>query len=146
MIFLSSGVLLDSHTLSCALDTLINRKVFERMLKLVPSVEMIKSVESGKKALDELRSGNYNFVITDVQMPEMDGFELCRSIKQSETLLESPVVVVGLTADTSQRVHDSCLQSGMADVIHKPITSAEMNEYFQNTVRKLIRAAQPKAF
>uniref|UniRef100_A0A7S3LB42 histidine kinase n=2 Tax=Amphora coffeiformis TaxID=265554 RepID=A0A7S3LB42_9STRA len=125
-------------------DTLINRKVFERMLKLVPSVEMIKSVESGKKALDELRLGNYNFVITDVQMPGMDGFELCRAIQQSETLMETPLVVVGLTADTSQRVQDCCLQSGMADVIYKPITAAEMNDYFQTTVRKLIRAEQSK--
>lgn len=112
------------------------------MLNLVPSVEMIQSVESGKKALDKLRSGNYDFVITDVQMPEMGGFELCRAIN----FLETPPVVVGLTADTSQSVLDSCFASGMADVIHKPITSAEMNDYFRTTVRKLIRAAQPNDF
>lgn len=51
-------------------------------------------------------------------MPEMNGMELSQSIQSSKCLRKRPVVI-GLTADASQAVEDSCLASGMVDVIHK---------------------------
>lgn len=105
------------------------------MLRRINSVERIVTVESGSRALQELKKGSYDLVISDVQMPEMDGFQLTRAIRSD---LPNPPVVVGLTADTSQMVEENCLACGMADVIHKPITVAEMSDYFETVVRKLV--------
>lgn len=103
------------------------------MLKQVDCIEIVDTVESGKLALEKLHNGKYNFVISDVQMPEMDGFQLSRKIRECKSLKDIPLVV-GLTADTSQWVQDRCIASGMVDVIHKPITLLEMKEYFHTTV------------
>jgi len=114
-------------------DTLINRKVFDRMLKKIGITES-KTVESGVKALEELSESEYDLVITDLQMPGISGIELSTAIQSS---VEPRPIVVGLTADTSNGVAQKCAESGMADVLYKPITLAEMAEYFQTTLPSL---------
>lgn len=114
-------------------DTLINRKVFDRMLKRM-GVTKSKTVESGDEALKELSQNHYDLVITDLQMPEMSGTELSVAIQNR---IEAPPVVVGLTADTGNGVAQKCRESGMADVLYKPITLVEMKEYFETTIPHL---------
>lgn len=81
-------------------------------------VGLVTTAESGTKALQELEAGDYDIVISDVQMPEMNGMELTEAIRKSDALPKTPLII-GLTADTSQTVEEDCLSSGMADVIHK---------------------------
>mmetsp|Transcript_22347 Transcript_22347/g.33784 ORF Transcript_22347/g.33784 Transcript_22347/m.33784 type:complete len:186 (-) Transcript_22347:168-725(-) len=118
-------------------DTLINRKVLERMLKKI-GVSTVVTVDSGKKALEELSSNEYDLVITDLQMPGMSGTELCVAIHKSTN---APPIVVGLTADTSFDIAERCAAAGMADVLYKPITISEMKEYFEITVPRLKQGA-----
>mmetsp|Transcript_9035 Transcript_9035/g.22397 ORF Transcript_9035/g.22397 Transcript_9035/m.22397 type:complete len:452 (+) Transcript_9035:1779-3134(+) len=137
-------------------DTLINRKVLDRMLKKI-GIDQVTTVESGKDALEELFSSGktYDLVITDLQMPEMSGTELTEAIilKQEEEASEedlnlvSPqelltatfrrLVIVGLTADMSPDVSEKCTSSGMSDVLYKPITLVEIKDFFQTKVAKL---------
>lgn len=133
-------------------DTLINRKVLDRMLKKI-GIDQVVTVESGEDALVELFSSGktYDLVITDLQMPEMSGTELCEEIIRRETKskdLASPtdsvslamfkrLVVVGLTADTSPGVAENCAASGMSDVLYKPITLVEIKDYFQTKISRL---------
>ena len=143
-------------------DILINRKVFDRMLRSV-GVSHIKTVDSGHNALVELSEYpcQYDLVITDLQMPGMSGTELCGAITKmyeersknehlsppgaqgesastaSASMADCRPVVVGLTADTSPDVAGQCQGSGMADVIYKPITVAEMRDYFRTTLGHL---------
>jgi CheY-like chemotaxis protein len=114
-------------------DTLINRKVFDRMLRKIGISKSI-TVDSGYKALEALSDNHYDLVITDLQMPGMSGTELSVAIERS---IEEPPVVIGLTADTSNGVAQRCAESGMADVLYKPITLAEMKEYFETTMPSL---------
>ena len=114
-------------------DTLINRKVFARMLKKI-GVSKSVTVESGFKALEELSKNHYDLVITDLQMPGMQGTELSTAI---QSCINPAPVVVGLTADTGTNVAQKCEESGMADVLYKPITVAEMKDYFENTIPNL---------
>eukprot|EP00977_Amphora_coffeiformis_P020931 scaffold8649_cov185-Amphora_coffeaeformis.AAC.2 len=117
-------------------DTLINRKVFTRMLSRI-GVGLVTSVESGLDGLKALEKGSYNFVITDIQMPEMDGFQFTQKLHENPTIAAKLPVVVGLTAETSRDLDERCHKSGMADVLHKPITLAEMCDYFENVVGTL---------
>jgi len=81
-------------------------------------IGLVTTVESGSRALQVLQEGDYDIVISDVQMPEMDGMELSEAILKSSALPKIPLII-GLTADTSLSVEERCLASGMADVIHK---------------------------
>jgi len=114
-------------------DTLINRKVFARMLQKIGITNSV-TVESGYEALDELSRNHYDLVITDLQMPGMSGDELSAAIQRT---IEAKPGVIGLTADTRSGVAQKCKDSGMADVLYKPITAAEMKEYFESTVPNL---------
>ena len=116
-------------------DTLMNRKVFDRMLRRI-GVAVVKTVDSGAMALDMLQQESFNLVISDIQMPVMNGWQLSDSIRSHKCIHPKPLVV-GLTADTSLTVRDRCLASGMADVIHKPITVVGMRDYFEQVIEKL---------
>ncbi len=114
-------------------DILINRKVIGRMIKKV-GISKFTAVDSGKSALEELARNHYDLVITDLQMPGMSGTELSATIRDSKTLLSTPIVV-GLTASGNDATQ--CIESGMADLLYKPITVSEMKHYFEATVPNL---------
>jgi signal transduction histidine kinase len=116
-------------------DTLINRKVFDRMLKRV-GVGLVTTVESGVEALKALEAGEYNLVITDIQMPGMSGTELSSAIHQNRKIAKLPLVV-GLTAETSRDLYERCDACGIVDVMHKPMTVVEMKDYFEKVVDSL---------
>ena len=119
-------------------DVLINRKVIGRMVKLV-GVSDIVIVDSGQSALKEIKdNGPYDMVLTDVNMPGMSGSELCKSILSRETSpdVRQPVIV-GLTADTSVKVAETCRECGMSTVLYKPISVIEMREFFETAVMRL---------
>ena len=59
---------------------------------LKPEGYQVHTVGSGKDALQKLDEGAYDLIMTDVIMPEMDGFELCRRIREKEKYREIPVV------------------------------------------------------
>ena len=119
-------------------DVLINRKVIGRMVKLV-GVSDIITADSGEDALRELaENGPFDLVITDLQMPGMSGTELCEAIMSNETCSDVRMpVVVGLTADTSVKVAESCRASGMSNVLYKPISVVEMRDFFEMSVMRL---------
>ena len=131
---ISKGSVFDCRVLLVD-DTLINRKVFDRMLKKI-GISQSVTVNSGEKALQELAKNNYDFVITDIQMPGMSGTELSAAIRDSNNGSSAPIVV-GLTADISSEALEGCVESGMADLLYKPITLSEMKDYFETTVPHL---------
>ena len=119
-------------------DVLINRKVIGRMVKLV-GVSDIVTVDSGPNALREIsKNGPYDVVITDLQMPGMSGTELCEAIMSNESSpdIRQPVIV-GLTADTSVKMAETCRASGMSTVLYKPISVIEIREFFATTLMRL---------
>jgi len=118
-------------------DTLINRKILTRMLKQVGFTKF-STAASGQAALKELRKHRYDLVISDLQMPGMSGTELSETIFGIKDDFFHTPVVVGLTADTSLETVEKCKASGMADVIHKPITVDELTEFFERRISVLI--------
>jgi len=117
-------------------DTLINLKVIERMLHRIGITETT-CVNSGAHALDALAIADYDLVLTDIQMPEMSGVQLCKLIRSSTTF-RIPVVV-GLTADTSETMYEKCKQAGMAHVLYKPITKDHLQDFFVLFAERLIK-------
>lgn len=118
-------------------DVLINRKVIGRMVKQVGVLEIV-TVDSGQSALIELSRNEYDLVITDLQMPNMSGIDLCKAIMadQGSPGVRKPVCV-GLTADTSIKVAQECKECGMSTVMYKPISVIEMREFFEKSLMRL---------
>lgn len=78
----------------------------------------------GKEALDVLQKQRADIVITDVEMPAMDGFSLCRSIKQEKGKAELPVLI--LSALNSEDEVKKGFDAGADDYITKPVVIAEL--------------------
>ncbi|MFF2154394.1 PAS domain S-box protein [Paenibacillus chitinolyticus] len=81
--------------------------------------------ENGAEALQAVRSGTYDMVFMDLQMPEMDGFETTAAIRRLKGEASRPVIVA-VTAFAQKEDMQMCLASGMNDFISKPVFAPEV--------------------
>ena len=80
------------------------------------------AVGDGREALQALASSHYDLVLMDVQMPEMDGFEATRQIREELTEVKNPdVPIIAMTAHAMKGDRTKCLKAGMNDYVSKPI-------------------------
>jgi two-component system chemotaxis response regulator CheY len=91
--------------------------------------------EDGVVALAMLRNVNYDFVVTDINMPNMNGFELLTQIKKDETLRHLPVLMV--TAEARREDIVRAAQEGAAGYIVKPFTKATLEEKVAKIMQKV---------
>jgi CheY-like chemotaxis protein len=115
-------------------DSIINLKVLFRMLTRL-GVEKVETVDSGRSALEALKKGDYNMVLTDIQMPGMSGTELSDAIRRSPHA--EKLFVVAITAEVNESVVVRCQNSGIAHVLNKPITCHELKEFFETVAGQL---------
>ena len=95
--------------------------------------------EDGTVALGMLRAGRYDFVVSDINMPNMNGFELLKAIKGDDSLKHLPVLMV--TAEARKEDIVLAAQSGAAGYIVKPFTKATLEEKVTKIVQKLAATA-----
>ncbi len=89
----------------------------------------VKAVSNGKESLCELSEINYDLVFLDVQMPEMDGFEASRRIRDiASTVLNHDVPILAITAHVSLDYQQRCYEAGMNDFIAKPIRMNDLTK------------------
>jgi CheY-like chemotaxis protein/HPt (histidine-containing phosphotransfer) domain-containing protein len=77
-----------------------------------------RAVENGAEAVEAVRSGSYDLVLMDCEMPVMDGFEATRRIRES---LHSRIPIIAITADAMPADRARCLDGGMDDYMAKPV-------------------------
>jgi signal transduction histidine kinase len=105
-------------------DDAINRRfVKEVLLKSNPAYDITTS-DSGEDALTLMRSHPFDIVLLDVLMPNLDGFEVCRILKEDEALKNIPVLLITGLHETAEMVKGFKL--GAADYITKPINVEEL--------------------
>lgn len=87
-------------------------------------------VSNGSEAFDAWKSGNYDLVLMDCHMPVLDGYSAARLIRADENLAntenEENIPIIAVTAGTSVEEHESCIASGMNDVLSKPFILKEI--------------------
>lgn len=118
-----------------------SQKMLEFILK--GAGHAVKFGFSGIDAVEMVKTGEFDLVLMDIQMPLMDGFEATRRIRQWEKR-NKHLAIVGLTA-ISETEHKSCLQAGMDDVISKPFDLQELHDLFAVCVdqKKLTKKEMP---
>lgn len=80
---------------------------------------------SGKQALDYFGKQTYDVIIMDCQIPEMDGFEASRKIREIEDSETAPIIIAA-TADAMKGAEDKCMAAGMDDYISKPVDKEKL--------------------
>ena len=98
--------------------------------------------ENGLHAVTMVRAGAYDLILMDLQMPEMDGLQATRVIRQFERASgRPPVPIVGMTAHALDSARDRCLDAGMDDYIAKPFRPADL----ERRINRLMQGAASPA-
>ena len=95
--------------------------------------------EDGAVALHMLKANKYDFVVSDINMPNMNGFDLLKAVKAEDSLKHIPVLMV--TAEARKEDIVLAAQSGAAGYIVKPFTKATLEEKVQKIMQKLATPA-----
>jgi two-component system chemotaxis response regulator CheY len=110
------------------------RRIVRNLLKEIGHTDADEA-EDGAIALTKLRNGNFHFVVTDINMPNMNGFELLEAVKRDEKLKHLPVLMV--TAEARKEDIVRAAQGGAAGYIVKPFTKATLEEKVTNIINKM---------
>lgn len=107
-------------------DVEINRALVQAILE--PYGHRLTLAEDGRKAFDAYKSKRFDVVLMDVQMPEMDGLEAARAIREYEQAMDRSVSVpiVAMTAFAGHENRQVCLDAGMTDYLPKPIKPEQL--------------------
>ena len=105
-------------------DNVINQKVAYNMLNI--NGLRIDIADSGKAALEKIERENYDCILMDIEMPEMDGIETTRQIRKKPKFRNIPILAV--TAHAQEGVSESYFSAGMNDYVSKPLTKQNIRE------------------
>ncbi len=102
-------------------DNIINQKVAMHILEKKLGYNAYV-VNNGKEAVEALEKTDYDLLLLDCQMPEMDGYETSRHIREEKSLVRNcRIPIIAMTANAMKGDREKCLASGMDDYITKPV-------------------------
>jgi len=110
------------------------RRVMRALLKEI-GFERAEAAANGAVALQMLRSSKFDFVISDIPMPDMDGFELVSAMRADDSLKDVPVLMVAAEAREAEVAR--CRDSTDASYIVKPFTRASLEAKLRQTAPHL---------
>ena len=115
-------------------DNPINQKLMRLLLgRLGYRVDM---VSNGAEALQAARSVPYDVILMDCQMPEMDGYEATRRIREVETAARRSIIIA-LTANVFANEREKCIQCGMDDYLAKPVRGEDVAKKLDEWLRRI---------
>ena len=114
------------------------RRIVRGLLKEMGCAN-VEEAEDGAVALQMLKANRYDFVVSDINMPTMNGFDLLRAMKSDENLRSIPVLMV--TAEARKEDILLAAQTGAAGYVVKPFTKATLEEKVTKIMLKLAAAA-----
>lgn len=113
------------------------RRIVRSLLKEIGYVNA-EEAEDGQAALTALKNSKFDFVVCDINMPNMNGFEFLKAVKSDDSLKHIPVLMV--TAEARKEDIVLAAQSGAAGYIVKPFTKATLEEKVAKIMQKLVTA------
>jgi len=123
-------------------DNAVNQRLVVRQLKKLGYYA--DPVSNGKEVLEALRQVPYDIILMDCQMPEMDGYEVSRLIRQQYPGGSAPYIIA-LTANALQGDRERCIQAGMNDYLTKPLHLADLESGLQRALLRVQPSRRNKA-
>ncbi|MBY0230166.1 MAG: response regulator, partial [Gemmataceae bacterium] len=105
-------------------DNAVNQKLAVRLLE--KRGHAVKVVGNGREAVAALQAEPFDVVLMDVQMPEMDGLEATRLVRERERGSGDRVPIIALTAHAMKGDREHCLSVGMDGYLSKPLQPGEL--------------------
>jgi len=116
-------------------DNMINQLVAKKILEKM-GFEVDVS-ENGVEAIEAVQKTNYAFVLMDIQMPEMDGYEATKKIREMEKQTGRHLPIIALTASAMDVDRELCIQSGMDEYVAKPVNRADLFKALNSAIPEL---------
>ena len=111
-------------------DNPVNQKLACRMLENIGHKVTVAS--NGREAVEAVKSGNYDIILMDVQMPEMDGLDATRAIRDYEIQIDRHTPIIAMTAYAMVGDRERCIESGMDGYISKPVRRNELEKALES--------------
>ena len=106
-------------------DDKVTLKFYRTILKEFPEFQ-VREARNGKEALDLIGKSTPDIVISDLMMPEMDGLELCRRIKDDANTNISGIYLIMVSARETKKDKMACMKAGADDYLFKPVDKDEL--------------------
>lgn len=113
------------------------RRIVRNLLKEL-GYSNVEEAEDGADGLAKLRGGNFDFVVSDWNMPNMDGLTMLQNIRADAALSKLPVLMV--TAEAKKENIIAAAQAGASGYVVKPFTAATLDEKLSKIFEKLEKA------
>ncbi|MCK0744860.1 chemotaxis response regulator CheY [Chromohalobacter nigrandesensis] len=110
------------------------RRIVRSLLKEL-GFNNVDEAEDGQEALNKLRAGGFEFVVSDWNMPNLDGLAMLKEIREDDALSELPVLMV--TAEAKKENIIAAAQAGANGYVVKPFTAATLEEKLDKIFEKL---------
>jgi len=122
-----SGAMVDKGRILLAEDHSTNRRVIKMMISSLGY--RVDAVANGSLAVSALESAEYDLVLMDCQMPEMNGYQATAMIRDPQSAVRNhSIPVIALTANALEEIRRQCLAAGMNDFITKPVLVRQLEE------------------
>lgn len=102
-----------------------NMKLFRAILKIIPDIEIFEETR-GDLGFELIKSGNPDLVILDIQLPEMNGIEICSELRKTEKFKATPIIAV--TSFAMKGDKEQIMEAGFNQYVSKPIKVQEFRE------------------
>ena len=120
-------------------DNITNQELIALQLEVLGFTSDV--VTNGAEAIKNLQTHNYDLVLTDIHMPEMDGYQLAQAIRASTNNRIRRIHIVAITANASADEATRCIESGMNDCLSKPVNIDELKAKLDQWLPREAQAA-----
>ena len=119
-----------SLTILLAEDNVVNQRLAVSLLE--KAGHKVTIAKNGNQAVAAVDGGDFDIVLMDVQMPELNGLEATRMIRESDARKNRHTPIIAMTAHAMKGDRDTCIAAGMDSYLSKPIRAAELFEAIEN--------------
>jgi CheY-like chemotaxis protein len=133
-----SRVQIEQRPLSILLaeDCLVNQEVAIGLLEL--RGHAIEVANTGREAVEKIRQKQFDIVLMDVEMPEMDGLQATREIRQWEARQGRYTPIIAMTAHAIQGFQETCEAAGMDNYLSKPVDANKLYKLVESSAAKTV--------